>query len=159
MSWCYQASRCRPTLTAVCATRQYYCALSADTAFVQLTAVNMCHTTHRCSDVRLLRLHSVLPASPVMTAQLDAPATLTAVFQSHDFRRLRFLCSQFFEVAHSNNISSNFSNRFRPIRTNRLPLTTAICKQSAVYCPRCSRHTALATSRILCFKKSLHFIK
>ena len=47
----------------------------------QLTAVNMRHTTHRCSDVRLLRLLSVLPLSPVMTAQLDAPANINSRFR------------------------------------------------------------------------------
>ena len=132
--------------------RQYYCALSADTASVQLTAVNMHQTTFRCSDVRWMRLHPVLPALPVMTAQLDAPATLTAIFQRHDIRRLWFLSSQFFVVAHFNNMPSNFSYVS--------PLTTAICKQSPVYCPRCSeRNTASVILRILCcFKKFLHFI-
>ena len=99
------------------------------TATVELTTFNMRHAPNRCSDVRLLCQHSVLPASSVMTAQLDAPATLTAVFQSRDVRRLRYLCSQFFLVVHFNNISSNFVTCFDesgPIVFHR---TNAICKQ------------------------------
>ena len=68
----------------------------------------MRHTTHRCSEVRLLRLRFVLPVSPVMTDQLDAPATLTTVLQRHDIRGPRFLGYQFFVVTHFNNISSIF---------------------------------------------------
>ena len=101
--------------------RQYYCALSADTASVQLTAVNMRHTTKRCSDVRLLHLRSVLPVSPVMTDQLDAPATLTTVLQLHDIRGPQFLGYQFFVVTHFNNISSTFREWFRRIKMNWLP--------------------------------------
>ena len=44
---------------------------------VQLTAGKLRHTTERCFDVRWLRLHSVLTASPVITAQFQVLATLT----------------------------------------------------------------------------------
>ena len=120
-------------------------------------------TLQRCPDVRLLRLHSVLPASPVMTAQLDAPATLNSQFplhKSHDVRGLRF-----FVVAHFNNISSIFRDWFRWIKTNRLPRNfllphkSMFVKYGPVYRPRCSRHAASLTSRILCSKNCLQFMK
>ena len=65
-----------------------------------------------------------------------------------------------FRGCHFNNVSSIFVTGFDKSRPIVFPLSTAICKQSPVYCPRCSeRHTASVTLRILCFKKYLHFIQ
>jgi len=103
------------------------CHTGSTTVHCQLTrdsVTNRCQNVphhNKCTDVRWLRLHSVLPASPVMTAQLDTPATLTSVCQIHDVRRLRFLGSHVFVVAHFNNISSTFRDWFLRIRTNPLP--------------------------------------
>ena len=92
------------------------------TVFVLLTAGNVRHTTERCFDVSWLRLHSVLPASSVITAQSEVLATLTLssrfpLHESQDFCR-----RQFFVVAHFNYISSIFIDCFRRSKTGRLPL-------------------------------------
>jgi len=76
-------------------------------------------TPQSCPDIRYLRLHSVHPASPVMTAQLDALANLTSRFPLHKSHGVHGL--RFFVVAHFNNISSIFRDWFRRIKTNRLP--------------------------------------
>ena len=140
--------------------QQYYCALSAHTASVQLTSLNMRHTTFRFSDVRWMRFHPVLPASPVMTAQLDAAATLTAfsrdtIFADFDFWVLNFSWLPILITCHQTFVTG--SDQSGPVV---FPLATAICKQRPVFCPRCSeRHTASVVFRILCFKMCLHFIQ
>ena len=112
MSWFYQAFCCRPTLTAVYAHRQYYCARSANRAPVQLTAVYVHHNKIRYSDVRSLSLHSVVPVSPVLIAQLNAPATINIRFPESRCSWTSIFGFSFFVVASLKTFNRNFVTCF-----------------------------------------------
>jgi hypothetical protein len=110
---------------------------------VLLTAGNVRHTTERCFHVRWLRLHSVLPASPVklLSLKFEPPSPSTAVF--HYIKVTMFADFDFFVVANLNKISSIFREWFRRIKkdrltpscylTNHCPLNTALSAVRAVH--------------------------
>ena len=135
------------------------------TVSVMLTAGNVRHNTEICFDVRWLRLHSVLQASPVLIANLmlqpPSPSTdgfqyiKVIMFADFDFSLssilIEFLLS-FWTV----------SGELRQILFPQPPAPhkTLSVKYRPVCCPPCSdRHTASVISRIKCFKLCLAVYK